>query len=386
VGRLVEGPARGTLAMEAFFARHGQPREVAFRAAAFRRPGDEGLLWFLPDLHPGPYADLGGSDLPAKAAAALPGHAVSAFHGASTHDENPCGREEVAKVTGAVLPALGRAEEDGSASRSRRITHGAVNLLAQGIGTHLVLVHSRSPASSDDIDATAGRDVERLLLAEGGAPGVALIDAHNCVAGDLGRTAEGSREHAELAAAARIAARGVSSEARGAFKVGFARRVLPPGAAREFAVGRQGIAATVVEAGGQKTAYVLIDGNNLKAGLREAMLDAIQGTVEMGEVLTTDNHAVNTTMGADNEVGSRRDNQPLVEEVAAAVRQATDDLRLATVAWASDRVAGVRVFGPGLTVKMSATINAAVSVMGAAYIACMSAALLGCAVLALTGL
>jgi putative membrane protein len=137
--------------------------------------------------------------------------------------------------------------------------------------------------------------------------------------------------------------------------------------------------------GEQKTAYVLIDGNNLKAGLRQAMLEAVEGAVDDAEVLTTDNHAVNKTMGADDEVGSRGDNTPLVDEVAAAVKEAADDLRPSSVAWASGSVSDVRVFGPGLTVKMSATINSAVSVMIPTYIACMCAALLGCGLLALVG-
>jgi putative membrane protein len=148
-------------------------------------------------------------------------------------------------------------------------------------------------------------------------------------------------------------------------------------------VGPRGVVAAVTEAGGQKAAWVLIDGNNLKGGLRSEVLEALKGKVDLAEVFTTDNHAVNTTMGADNEVGSRRDNVPLVGLIVRAVEQAVADVSEATGAPASGEVQGVQVFGPGLTVRISATINAAVSVMVPAYIATTAAAILGCAAMAL---
>lgn len=368
------GRARGTVAMEAFFSRHGQAGSVRFRAASFRRQGAPPVTWLLPDLHPGPYADLGGSDLPSKVAGAMPGSEVLTFHGASTHDQNPCSRADVEALARAVGPALGAAPEDATATPAVSVSQGGVGLLAQRIGRQTVLVHSRAPASSDDIDLAAGQDVERAGAGEG-APPVALVDAHNCVADDLGRTEDGSSEHQALRAAALAAQRELAGGQAVALRAGFARRVLPQARARTFAVGRHGIAATVIETGSQKAAYVLIDGNNLKSGLRAPMLEAVAALVDVAEVLTTDNHAVNTTMGADNEVGSRGDNGPLVEEVAGAVRDAVADLKPATVAWAEGKVPGVRVFGPGLTVRMSEAINAAVGRMIPVYMVAAACAL-----------
>jgi putative membrane protein len=375
-------PARGTLSMEAFFARHGQARDVGFQAAHFRRPGSDPVLWFVPELHPGPYADLGGSDLPAKAAASLGTRRVATFHGASTHDDNPCSRGELAKVTAAVEPAIRAATEDGSATRARRFTSHGVSLLAQSLGINIVLVHTRAPGSSDDIDRSVGAEVEAALV---GAreTGATLLDAHNCVGADLGRTEQGSKEHADLKAAALAASEGLAAEPRGPFRVGYAQRLLSAERARQYAVGREGVSATVIEAGSQKAAYVLIDGNNLKGGLRDPILRAIEEIVDLGEVMTTDNHAVNTTMGADNEVGADGDNTPLIEEVASAVRGAVADLQPSHVAWALGSVPGVRVFGPGLTVRMSEAINAAVGRMIPVYLIATGAAIGACAALAI---
>ena len=58
-------------------------------------------------------------------------------------------------------------------------------------------------------------------------------------------------------------------------------------------MGTGGITAIVVQVEKQKTAYVVIDGNNMISGLREKILAALT-SVGFGEseVFTTDTHAV----------------------------------------------------------------------------------------------
>ncbi len=376
-------PALGTLRMEAFFARHGQAREVGFQAVRFDQHEGSKLLWFLPELHPGPYADLGGSDLPAKAAASLSEVAdeVATFHGASTHADNPTGREELAKVLVRVNAALEAGKEAVLARRAIRAQSAPFQVMAQRLGTHVVLAQSRAPLSSDDIDLELGHAIVR----DGKAAGfdeVVLLDGHNAVEADLGRIEAGSREGGVLRTLCAEAAGLAAAAPQGALRVGWARVTLERAERLEFAVGSQGILATVTEVDGQRTAWVLLDGNNLKSGLRAQLLRALEGKVAMAEVFTTDNHAVNTTMGADNEVGSRLDNARLVGWVVEAVEDATADLQDAEVTAASGRVPGVKVFGPGLTVKISETIQAAVRLMIPAYILTTGAAIAACVTLA----
>ena len=58
-------------------------------------------------------------------------------------------------------------------------------------------------------------------------------------------------------------------------------------------MGAGGITATVVQVGKQKTAYVVIDGNNMISGLREKILAALTSVgFDESEVFTTDTHAV----------------------------------------------------------------------------------------------
>ena len=58
-------------------------------------------------------------------------------------------------------------------------------------------------------------------------------------------------------------------------------------------MGAGGITAIVVEVENQKTAYVVIDGNNMMPGLREKILTWLAALgFEESEVFTTDTHTV----------------------------------------------------------------------------------------------
>jgi putative membrane protein len=373
----------GTRKMEAFFARHGEPREVRFDAMLFGQEGGRRLLWFLPELHPGPYADLGGSDLPAKAAAAFTflSKDVAVFHGASTHDENPTGRGELSKLFDQVQPALVGASQEAKGTKAVRRASAHFTVTAQRIGKALVVASTRAPRSSDDLDLALGREI-RDAVAKAGFPDMMLLDGHNCVEADLGRVHAGGPEARELTALCVEAAKEVAALPEEPLRVGWVPLSLSQVDRFEYAVGSQGILTAVTEVALQKTAWVLIDGNNLKAGLRTEMLEAVKDKVQFAEVFTTDNHAVNSTMGADNEIGSRRDNVRLVGLIGESVEKAAADVRPAHATFASGAAPDLQVFGPGLTERISATINAAVSVMLLSYFATIAAALMACVTMA----
>ena len=62
-------------------------------------------------------------------------------------------------------------------------------------------------------------------------------------------------------------------------------------------MGPGGITAIVVQVENQKTAYIVIDGNNMIPGLREKILDALATLgFDASEVFTTDTHAVTASI------------------------------------------------------------------------------------------
>ena len=69
--------------------------------------------------------------------------------------------------------------------------------------------------------------------------------------------------------------------------------VFPKEFSLKAGMGTGGITAIVVQVEKQKTAYIVIDGNNMIPGLREKIIAALTSKgFDASEVFTTDTHAV----------------------------------------------------------------------------------------------
>ena len=136
-------------------------------------------------------------------------------------------------------------------------------------------------------------------------------------------------------------------------------------------IGPLGIRVAVFEVDGHRTAYVLIDGNNMEPGLKGALLSAIDA--DAAEIMTTDTHVVNT-VDAANQVGDAIEGDQLVEVVTGLVDDAVDDLDPVEAGMATER-AEVTVFGTDRTESLAATANAMVSMGGALLLVTVGAAM-----------
>jgi putative membrane protein len=130
----------------------------------------------------------------------------------------------------------------------------------------------------------------------------------------------------------------------------------------EDGVGPLGVRVMVTEVEDQRTAYILVDGNNMEPGLRGEILDALDG-IDNAEVLTTDTHIVNT-VEAENQVGGEIAWDDLIETVVTATERAVADLEPAEVGMATEH-AEVTVFGNDRTETLASHANAAVQMGGA---------------------
>jgi putative membrane protein len=115
-------------------------------------------------------------------------------------------------------------------------------------------------------------------------------------------------------------------------------------------MGPGGITAVVVKVGGQKTAYVVIDGNNMVSGLREHILGALRSVgFDDAEVFTTDTHAVNAVILSDrgyHPVGEAMDNEKLIGYIKEATLAALVKLeRVGNVCCCKVTVPNTKVIG-----------------------------------------
>jgi len=134
-------------------------------------------------------------------------------------------------------------------------------------------------------------------------------------------------------------------------------------------IGPLGVRVAVFEVGNgdgrTRTAYVLVDGNNMEPGLREELLAAVDA--DTAEVMTTDTHIVNT-MEADNQVGGAIDTDELVALVEDLVSEAVADCEPVVAGMAVEH-AEVTVFGNDRTETLASTANAMIQMGGALLLA-----------------
>jgi len=101
---------------------------------------------------------------------------------------------------------------------------------------------------------------------------------------------------------------------------------------------------------------VLFDGNNMEAGVREAIRDFLLSRVDEAEVMTTDSHVVNTVRGR-NPVGLHVPVEEIIPWVEKALSEAFSDLSPAEAAGSTAWCEGIRIFGSHRITQMASTVN-----------------------------
>ncbi len=358
-----------TQILENFFAGFAVRANLRVTTVQFLGQNGPVATLALPTVHPGPFAALGASNLPQKLDDLLgPGHGMLFVpHTPCNHDlDLPTGAEvrRVADATAVLLRTLGPAT---AAVASPLVgAPGARWARAQRLGGAMLVVASQAPSPTDDIAyAIADRLVDESRKA--GDPTLALIDGHNSYKEDQGDLTYGSPGAERLSADVRGAvAAALSASAPGPIEVGTALRT-------GFSVGRDGIGpagvrALVVGAAGRRTAYVLLDGNNLLEGLRERLVQALGGVVDDAEVLTTDNHVVHEVDGGINPIGERIAFDLLRETVVGVVRDALSHLQPVEVRVGTTEIPDVPVLGPDWTARLLTSLGDTLSMFSNAFL------------------
>jgi len=341
----------GSRGLEDFFRAIGEEVTVPQVTLFFRREGGRGLVFTVPMVHPGPMGEIGGGNLPRCMQEAFE-EMVMVPHGAATHDFNLVSEQEIRKLTGAVQASREGLRYTQKASQSRRFSSGTVSVLAQAFGDTLLLVTTRSPERTEDLDFNIGM----TIMAEGHRVyrQVAFIDAHNCLAGEITYVHPATRQAMEYMQACNQAFDELPRQPQEMLQMGMAHVSVP--FTREQGFGDQGLQLAVIRAGKQATAYLLFDGNNISPGARETTRDFLLRWVDEAEVMSTDSHVVNTISGR-NPVGLNVPVGEILPFVEEAVVMALQDMRPAEVsgsmAWCEDVV----IFGSHRISQVASTVN-----------------------------
>ena len=342
----------GSKGMEDFFREIGEEIFVPQVSFFFRRETGTPVIFTVPNLHPGPMGEIGGGNLP-KVLHDNFNEEMLVAHGCATHDFNLVSESEINKVIAALRSSQKDLTYSSGAGKSGRISVGSVQVLYQRFGDSVLLVTTRSPQRTEDLDFSIGM----TIMAEGHRwfPNVAVVDAHNCMT-DLSSPVLLATLTATEYQAATIGAMEVCrTTPLSPFGVGVAHLTLP--FSREMGFGDLGIQALVIETEGQKTAYVLIDGNNMAKDARELLLKEVLGFVDQAEIMTTDSHVVNTITGK-NPVGMHVPVAEFAPYVMDAVKAAIGNLAPSEAAASTAQCDHIVVFGSNRISQLASTVNA----------------------------
>jgi len=342
----------GSKSLEDFFREIGEEVFVPQVSFFFRRDSGTDVIVTIPNVHPGPMGEIGGGNLPKLIHNSF-GEETLVPHGCATHDFNLVSESEIEKIVAAVKKSREGVGYSGLASRSGRVACGSVSLLCQRFGDSILIVGTRSPEMTEDLDISIGM----TIMAEGHRfyPNIGLIDAHNCMTYLAGAVLPATLTATEYFKGSVRAMQEFQAAEMVSFRIGVSHHTVP--FSRDEGFGDLGIQTLVVEAGGQKTAYILLDGNNIAAGVREELRDTALGYVDDAEIMTTDTHVVNTITGK-NPIGQNVPAEQIIPHIRESIGQAISDLGPAECAAATAECERVVVFGSNRIAQLASTVNA----------------------------
>ncbi|WP_435180035.1 DUF2070 family protein [Halorussus sp. AFM4] len=390
--------AEGTNELEGFFEDIGEEAVVPVTVLAFRRKdGSEKARFVLPMIHPGPMGEIGGGNLPRRVAESAEGVAFPP-HATAGHDFNLVTEREVDELIATADEAFENIEYHDTATPSVRVQEGDAKVVGQAFGDDALLVATYSPEFADDVEYAVGLSAAAEARSAG-VDDVMLVDAHNCNNGlegpNLGHVYPGSERSFDMMQAAAESGGRLADAEQAPMRLGVAW----DGTEWEprDGIGPLGVRVAMLEVGDHRTAYVLVDGNNMEPGLRDRIVARLTGDEEdddgdastvddpetdgpaavatdgapvpaadEAEVMTTDTHIVNQ-VEASNQVGEAIDPDELVAVVERLVAEAAADVEPVEAGMASER-AEVTVFGNDRTETLASHANAVIS-MGAALAA-----------------
>jgi len=292
----------------------------------------------LPKVHYGPMGNVGSGTLPSKIHEDIKSQTSApaiVLHGMVDHELDLASSAECEKVVDKLRKLLGEGRANSLATERVDVEVGEAKAGAQLLGDVVLVTLTCAPRRKmEDLPHGLGLKVEAKAR-KLGFKGVLVADAHNCADGSP--LTEGDMK--DLERAAYKALEEVVRKGRRSFRGG-ACEVSMQGSRRE--VGPGGIASLVFEVEGKRSAYIIIDGNNLAKGLRETLIGDVRRLgIESVEVLTTDTHVhvgVPRSERGYHAVGDRMGFDALAGYVRESVEGAASNMEGTSIRWGRGKV------------------------------------------------
>jgi len=330
---------------EEYLEKLGEERDVKVSLIKFDASKPKAVM-VVPFVHPGPFKNVGSSLLPSMLKTTLENElncVACVPHGLLGHEFDLSSQIQNQKILNRVVESSNFKASETQATPFIKISNGSATTCCQVFGKFAFLSFTLAPRTTEDLPEELGLFVQGEAEKHG-LTHCAVVNAHNSINGTISR-----REALNaLKATAAKCLEQTASLKRLLFEVG-AATVIPKEFSLKDGMGPGGITVVMVKVGEQKTAYVVIDGNNMVSGLREKILSTLKSMgISEGEVFTTDTHAVNALILSRrgyHPIGEAIDPEKLIGYIKRATLAAVSDLESAKAAAHSITVRNVKVIG-----------------------------------------
>jgi putative membrane protein len=345
--------------IEEFLENLGENEDVEVSFLKFESSESKAAI-IVPMVHPGPFKNIGSSLLPSL----LKHEFEKAFGGDACiplgllgHELDVASQKQNQKIIDSVIASAGVEASIERATPFVKVRAGSATASCQIFGNTALLSFTLAPKTTEDLPQELGRIVREEAEKHGVGCAI-VVNAHNSIT-DSTQTEESLATLQDVASKCLEKAVSLPSEP---FEVG-AATVYPKDFTLKDGMGQGGITAIVVKAGEQKTAYVVIDGNNMVSGLREKILSALSAMgFDEGEVFTTDTHAVSAVVlgrRGYHPVGEMMDHETLITRIKEVVSSSASRLERCKAGSLTVVVPQVRVIGEARLHTLTALIDKA---------------------------
>ncbi len=257
--------------IEKFFEAMGEDTDVEVSMLKFESSKPKAAI-ILSHVHPGPFSNVGSSLLPSM----MKNEFQKECHceactplGILGHERDLASQAANHKIVSQVIASSDFKVSSGLASPFVRVSEGVASACCQIFGDTAFISFTLAPETTEDLPQELGR-VMSEEAAKLGLKHALVVNAHNSLSNIVD-----VEEHLDaLRVAASKCLQKAVAQPTSPFRIG-AASVYPQEFSLKAGMGSGGITAIVVEVQQQKTAYVVIDGNNMISGLREKVLAAL---------------------------------------------------------------------------------------------------------------
>jgi putative membrane protein len=271
--------------MEEIAESKAQNRVVTTFITKFKRLNSKEISIILPDVHPGPFNPIGGSNLPYVLYELFSKNAL-VMHSVSDHSLNIPSKIEVERYVQTLSKAT-ILEKSNVCTIPVQINIDKSIVTGIAFGNVAVVILSLAPTGMEDVPENIRTDLDQYS-SHLGFHHILIIDSHNAIGGYLKKS-----DSDNLLLAGKRCLEKLKNLQQHEFKIGFSNSdeiLYNTNSMRDL--GQCGLAALIIEVKGNQYAIGWADANNMENGIRDHIISRLNNNgIQMIEVCTSDTHS-----------------------------------------------------------------------------------------------